>query len=305
VSDYLVRLLTREGNVRALACVTTEIVREAATRQGALPTAAAALGRALTGGALMGALLKSHQRLAFKFEGNGPLKKVIVEADSNGALRGLVGDPLVFLTHADGRLDVAGAIGRAGFLTVTKDLGMNEPYKSIVQLYTSEIGEDLAYYLTESEQTPSAVGLGVAMDEEEGIVAAGGFLIQALPPGDEAMIDLLMERIGRLPLLAEIFRAGKTPEELLELLFTGIPYTIIEKRALAFVCSCSRERIERILLSLGKGELADMLARQGEAEVTCEFCRERYHFDRSDLERLQAEETFAAGAADDDKALLA
>src|SRR5919109_928144 len=154
-TDYLVRIITKSGNIRALACVTTGLVEEACRRHGTWPTASAALGRALTGGALLGALLKSGQRVALKFEGNGPLKKVLAEADSNGAVRGCAGNPEVALVRADGKLDVAGALGGAGFLTVTKDLGLKEPYKGTVMLYTSEIAEDLAYYLTESEQVPS------------------------------------------------------------------------------------------------------------------------------------------------------
>ncbi|HEY6838623.1 MAG TPA: Hsp33 family molecular chaperone HslO [Geobacteraceae bacterium] len=288
MSDYLVRIITDTGNVRALACVTTDLVREGASRHGTLPTAGAALGRALTGGALFGALLKTGQRVALKFEGNGPLGKIIVEAESNGAVRGLVGEPRVDLADAEGHLDVAGALGRAGFLTVTKDLGLKEPYRSTVQLYTSGIAEDLAWYLTESEQVPSAVGLGVATGEDGTVASAGGFLIQSLPPQDDATIDLLMKRIAALPPLADFFRSGKTPEELLALLFEGIPCKTLEKRALAFVCSCSRARIERVLISLGKEELADIFARQGEAEVGCEFCGEHYRFDREELERLLA-----------------
>lgn len=286
MNDYLVRIITESGSVRALACVTTGLVNEACQRHGAWPTAAVALGRALTGGTLMGALLKTGQRLALCFEGNGPLKKILVEADANGAVRGSVRVPAVHMEGKDGRLDVAGALGKAGLLTVTKDLGLKEPYKGIVPLATSEIGEDLAQYLTESEQIPSAVGLGVFVEPDNSVSAAGGFLIQALPPSDDAVVERLMQRLAELPPLTTLLRQGTTPEDLLATLFAGIPYTVLEKRALAFVCSCSRERIERVLLSLGKQDLAELLEKQGETEVTCEFCRERYHFDRPDLERL-------------------
>ncbi|MSM39967.1 MAG: Hsp33 family molecular chaperone HslO [Geobacter sp.] len=286
MNDYLVRIITENGSVRALACVTTALVNEACQRHGAWPTAAVALGRALTGGTLMGALLKTGQRVALSFEGNGPLQKLLVEADANGAVRGSVRVPAVHMEDSEGRLDVAGALGKAGLLTITKDLGLKEPYKGIVPLATSEIGEDLAQYLTESEQIPSAVGLGVFVEPDNSVSAAGGFLIQALPPSDDAVVERLMQRIAELPPLTTLLRQGTTPEDLLAKLFAGIPYTVLEKRALAFVCSCSRERIERVLLSLGKRDLAELLEKQGETEVTCEFCRERYHFDRSDLERL-------------------
>jgi molecular chaperone Hsp33 len=291
MNDYLVRIITENGTVRALACVTTGLVNEACQRQGAWPTAAVALGRGLTAGVLMGALLKTSERVALSFEGNGPLKKVLVEADANGAVRGYVRVPAVHMETPDGRLDVASAIGRAGLLTVTKDLGMKQPYSGIVPLATSEMGEDLALYLTESEQTPSAVGLGVFVEPDYSVSAAGGFLIQSLPPGDEGVVDQLMARLAELPPLTTLLHEGNSPEQLLERLFEGIPYRTLEKRVVAFACSCSRERIERVLISLGKEELADLLEKEGEAEVTCEFCQEIYHFDRTELERLLAEKT--------------
>lgn len=289
MSDYLVRIITKTGNIRALACVTTDLVNEACRRHGAWPTAAAALGRALTAGTLMGALLKTGQRTALKFEGNGPLKKILVEADSNGAVRGCVGVPEVHLLTPDGKLDVGRALGKAGFLSVTKDLGMKDTYRGMVQLLSGEIAEDLALYLTESEQTPSAVGLGVFVEPDQLVSAAGGFLIQSLPPGDEATVDLLMEKINALPPITQLLRDGKTPEEILAILFDGIPYQILEKRALAFQCTCSKVKIEQALVSLGKEELADMLTQKEETEVTCEYCRQVWKLTREDLERLLAE----------------
>lgn len=288
ITDYLVRVITRDGSIRALACVTTDLVGEACRRHGTWPTASAALGRAMTGGALMGALVKTGQRVALRFEGNGPLKKIIVEADANGAVRGCVGDPEVNPLREDGKLDVAAAIGHAGLLTVTKDLGLKEPYTGTVLLYSSEIAEDLAYYLTDSEQVPSAVGLGVYVEPDGAVSAAGGFLIQSLPPYNDETVDRLMERIAAMPSVTELLRQGKNPEGLLEDLFEGIPCDTLEKRALAYVCSCSRERVERALISLGRDDLSSLLAEQGETEVTCEFCRERHHFGRADLERILA-----------------
>lgn len=288
MSDYLVRIINKSGTVRALACVTTDLVGELCRRHDTWPTASAGLGRALTGGALLGALLKTGQRVALKFEGNGPLQKILVEADSTGAVRGCVGDPHVHLPEKHGKLDVAGALGRAGFLTVTKDLGLKEPYRGTVQLFSSEIAEDLALYLTESEQVPSAVGLGVFVEADNHVAAAGGFLIQALPPSDEEVIDRLMERIATMPPISDLLRKGTSPEGLLELLFDDIPYDVLEKRALAFACSCSREKIERVLLSLGREELSNMM-QQETVTVDCEFCRERYCYDRPALESLIAE----------------
>ena len=288
MNDYLVRIITHSGNFRAFACVTTDLVNEACRRHGAHPTAAAALGRALTGGALFGAMLKTGQRVALRFEGNGPLKKILVEAESNGAVSGYVGEPETDLPDRNGRLDVAGALGRAGFLSVAKDLGMKEPYRGMVQLVSSEIAEDLAYYLTSSEQIPSAVGLGVLLGPE-GVTAAGGFLVQAVPPQDDAVTDLLMERIAKLPGVSESLAGGMTPEELLAQLFEGVPYDTLEKRALAFSCSCSREKVERAVISLGVDDLRKLVEEQGEAKVTCEFCRESYRFGRDELEALRGE----------------
>jgi molecular chaperone Hsp33 len=289
MTDYLVRIITESDNIRALACVTTGLADEARRRHATFPTASAALGRALTAGTLMGAMLKTGQRVAMKFEGNGPLRKILVEADSNGAIRGYVGVPEVHLMTHDGKLDVGRAIGKAGFLTVTKDLGLKEPYRGMVQLLSGEIAEDLALYLTESEQTPSAVGLGVFVEPDNRISAAGGFLIQSLPPAEEAIIDRLMERIDGMPPITRLLQEGSSPEKMLEMLFSGIPYRILEKRSLAFQCSCGREKIERALISIGAAEISDMMEKDGKAEATCEFCRESYHFSLKELDRLRLE----------------
>jgi len=199
--------------------------------------------------------------------------------------------PAVHMEKADGTFDMPSALGRAGLLTVAKDLRLNEPYKSVVPLTTSEIGEDLATYLTESEQIPSAVGLGVFVEPDNSVSVAGGFLIQTLPPGDDEMVELLMTRLEKLPSLTVMLREGTTPEQLLEKLFEGIPYKTLEKRELAFVCSCSRERIEKVLISLGKTELSDIIEKQGETGVTCEFCQHIYSFNSDDLKRLVSEIT--------------
>lgn len=287
--DYLVRSITRDYSIRALACVTTHLVQEACRRLDAYPTAAAALGRALTGGALMAALLKTGQRLALKFEGDGPLKKIVVEAESNGLVRGYVAEPHIHLPSKGGKLDVAGALGKNGFLTVVKDLRLKEPYQGVVKLYTGEIAEDLAYYLTESEQIPSAVGLGVYVEPDGRVSAAGGFLIQPLPPINETLIDRLMARLQKLPPVTTLLREGKTPEDMLEIIFADIPFLILEKYALAYRCTCSRERVEEALVALGREELAALCAQQEGITVTCEFCREQYAFRQEDLRRLLRE----------------
>jgi len=289
MKNYVVRVISKTLNVLGLACVTTDLVNEACRLHGTSATASAALGRALTGGALMAALLKEGQRLALKMEADGPLKKIIVEAECAGTVRGFVGVPDVDLPLKEMKLDVSGALGREGFLTVIKDFGLEKPYSGIVKLRTGGIAEDIAYYLTESEQIPSAVGLGVFVELTGVISAAGGFLIQTLPPSDAGVVDTLVARLEGMPPVTQNLRSGKSPEDMLDIIFERIPYHILEKRELVLKCTCSRERIERVLISLGKKEIADMIAVHGEADVDCEFCRTRYHFTREELEQLLQE----------------
>lgn len=286
MEDYLVRVIAKQANVRALACVTTGLVDKACKRHGTWPTASAALGRALTGGLLLGALLDPEQRVALQFEGNGPLKKILVEAESTGVVRGYVKEPEVDLPPRNGKLDVSGALGRAGFLTVTKDLRLKDPYRGTVQLYTGEIASDIAYYLTESEQIPSAVGLGVYVEPDGRVSAAGGFLIQSLPPSDENMIESLIAHIGRMPSITDQVRSGRTPEALLGAIFAEVPFEILETSPVAYRCSCSRGRIEQALITLGKEEVAALIKDEQIIDVKCEFCRKVHVFRRQELERL-------------------
>jgi molecular chaperone Hsp33 len=289
MADYLVRMMGDPFNVIGLACVTTGLVDEARSLHGTSRTASAALGRALTGGLLMGALLKRGQRVGLKFEGNGPLKKIIVEADNDGTVRGFVGVPDVEVPLNDEKLNVSGALGSEGSLTVIKDLGLKEPYRGIVKLLTGEIAEDIGYYFAESEQIPSAVGLGVFVKPDGKVSAAGGFLIQSLPPAEERTVVQLIQNIRRMPFVTELLREGKTPEDLLAMIFSGIPYHLLGKRDLSLRCACSRERIERVLISLGSEELQRIIAERGETDVTCEFCRTSHHFTRKELEDLRRE----------------
>jgi len=286
MNDHIVRGLSLAGGIRILVCSINNLAREICALQQSSPTASIALGRGLAGGALMGALLKDGQRVALKFEGNGPLRKMIIESDADGAVRGCTGNPTAEAEPLDGRWNVPGIIGHAGFLTVTKDIGIGgEPYHGMVQLRSSEVGDDLAYYLTDSEQIPSAVGLGAGLDHEGHISFCGGFLVQALPKADNSEIDGIMKNISVLPPLGDILQAGN-PETLLGKLFGDIPYTRLEAHDLFFRCGCSREKVERALLSFSSNELADMMEKDGGAEVTCEFCRQAYSFDTADLKRL-------------------
>ncbi len=278
VKDYLLRGVTKVGNMRGIACVTTDMVNEACRRHNLSVTGAVALGRAMTGGALMSALLKDNQRLALRFEGNGPLRKIMVEADSAGGVRGCLGNPAAEMFSASGKVDVAGALGRAGFLTVIKDIGLKSPYQSKIQLASSEIGEDLAFYFTESEQIPSAVGL-VAVPAADGAIAvAGGFLIQSLPPADESLVEAMIARIGEMAPLSTYLEQEAGPEGLLAALFVDTPLSMLTRQDLDFRCTCSRASVQKVLAAMDRDEIAAIIAEKGEVEVVCEFCKSRYGF---------------------------
>ncbi|HBA72612.1 MAG TPA: Hsp33 family molecular chaperone HslO [Geobacter sp.] len=286
MSDRMVRALCLSGGIRVLACDATVLAREICLLQETSATASIAMGRGLAGGALLGALLKSGQRIALKFEGNGPLIKLLIEADSDGAVCGCAGNPAAEVEPQNGRWNVAGLIGKAGFLTVSKDIGVGgQPYQGLVQLVSSEIGDDLAYYLTESEQTPSAVGLGAALDDNGRIEVCGGFLVQALPKADQSELEKIMERISSAPPLSSMLSKGG-PEGIIRELFGDIPYTVLETHDIFFRCGCSLDKVERALITMGTKELTDMQADDEGAVVTCEFCRKTYRFDRECLGQL-------------------
>jgi molecular chaperone Hsp33 len=290
MKDYLVKIMTEEKDIMGVACVSTSLVDEAARMHGTYPTATAALGRALTGCGLMASLLDPEQRIALKLEGVGPLKAIIAEADGAGAVRGYAVVPEVDLPPKNGKLDVSGALGTKGFLTVTKDLGLKDPYRGVVALYTGEIASDIAYYYTESEQIPSAVGLGVFVDKDGSVSAAGGFLIQTLPVSpDESRIDSIISRIEGMGSVTAQIREGNLPEDMLKTIFDGIPYRVIEERSLFFRCSCSRRRIEQAIITLGPDEIRHIIEGQETVEVTCQFCGKTYAFPREDLASMLEE----------------
>ncbi|APG28285.1 molecular chaperone Hsp33 [Syntrophotalea acetylenivorans] len=286
MKDHLLRVATRDGTLRAAAAVTTDLVEAIRQRQGTDPTATVALGRLVSGAAVMGSLLKGDQRLALMVEGNGPLQKLHAETNATGQLRGSVKEPLSGIAPTAEGFDVPAAVGRAGFLHVVKDLGLKEPYRGMVQLYSSEIAEDLAYYLTSSEQIPSTVALGVYLEEEGRVAAAGGLLVQAMPEGEEALVSLLEERLITLPPLTAMLRAEQGPEQILQLLFEGIPLGTPEMTPLEFRCTCSRPQVQSMLKALGLEELEAIAQKEETTTVTCEFCKERYSFTGKQLNLL-------------------
>ena len=286
MQDHLVRVVSPDGLFRAAAAVTTGLVGTVCEKQQTDFTATVALGRLLTGGALLGCLLKGRQRIALSVEGNGPIGKMSVEADAEGGIRGTIRNPIAGLPPAEGRFDVAGAIGKAGFLHVWKDLGLKKPYQSMVQLQSSEVAEDLAWYLTSSEQVPSSIGLGVELDSDGDVAVAGGFLVQSLPHEDSETIEILSERIQGLPPTTSMLRQGLTPIEILARIFGGEGFQVRQELPLQFSCPCSQQQIEKMLIGLGSQELTSLIEEQEPVEVVCEYCRNRYVFDREQISKL-------------------
>jgi len=286
MQDQLVRVVSQDGLLRAAAVVTTSLVSDVCERHQTDLTATVALGRLVTGGALLSCLLKGKQRLALMIEGSGPLGKMSVEADADAKVRGSIRNPSANLPPKEGRFDVAGAIGRAGFLHVWKDLGLKDPYQSMVQLQTSEIAEDLAWYLSNSEQVPSSIGLGVELGEDGGVAVAGGFLVQSLPPGNEEQIGGVIERIEKMPPITTMLKEGRTPIEVLSSIFDDVGFGVQQELPVSFFCPCNDKQIEGMLISLGREELSRLSEEQENIEVICEYCRKKYQFEQEDIKKL-------------------
>ncbi|MED4405620.1 Hsp33 family molecular chaperone HslO [Heyndrickxia coagulans] len=290
MADYLIKALAYDGQVRAYAAETTETVGEAQRRHYTWPTASAALGRTLTAGTMMGAMLKGDEKITIKVEGGGPIGVILVDANAHGEVRGYVTNPQ---THFDlnkkGKLDVRRAVGTDGTLTVVKDLGLREHFSGQVPLVSGELGEDFTYYFAASEQVPSAVGVGVLVNPDNTILAAGGFIIQLMPGTDEKVISEIENKISDTAPISELIREGLSPEEILANLLGKENVQILEKMAVRFECTCSKEKFASAMIGLGKQELRDMIEEDGQAEAVCHFCRQKYHFSREDLEQMLEE----------------
>lgn len=285
----LVRASAAGGTIRAVAAVTTGVVEEARRRHSTYPTATAALGRTLTAGLLLGATMKDEERLSIELSCDGPLKRVMVTTTGNNQVRGYVGRPATHLPSKNGKLDVAGAVGD-GLLCVIRTQPWNkEPYRSIMKIVSGEIGQDIAHYLLTSEQIPSAVGLGVFVNRDSDVGAAGGFLVQLMSGGSEETIGRVEANVAALPAVTTLVREGRGPEEILAAVLAGLDATPVAEATVGFACPCTRERVFGALLLLGRRELTDMIATEGHAEVTCEFCAERYLIDREELTTLATE----------------
>ncbi len=283
--DYLVRGTALGGKVRAFAVRSTKLVEELRRRHDTFPTATAALGRTLTTATMMGAMLKGEEKLTIQVKGNGPLGQIVVDANAKGDVRGYVDHPHVHLpSNAMGKLDVAGAVGTEGFLYVIKDLGLKEPYRGSVPIVSGELGEDFTYYFAASEQTPSAVGIGVLVAPDGAVISSGGLIVQLLPGLADDEIDAIERAISTLPPVSALIDQGLSPEEVIKWVLPDVQ--IQESMDVQFKCECSRERVERTLVSLGSEEIQAIIDEQGVAEVVCHFCNEAYQFEREDLERI-------------------
>ena len=286
-SDFCIRAVAADDQIRAFAAVTKDMTEEARARHNTSPVATAALGRLLSAGAMMGTMMKGDKDLlTLQVRGDGPLKGLTVTADSHGNVKGYPVNPQV-LIHAkpNGKLNVGGAVGR-GTLTVIRDLGMKEPYSGQVELQTGEIAEDLTYYFAVSEQIPSAVGLGVLMNRENTVRQAGGFIIQLMPFALEETITRLEKNLQDIPSVTTMLDQGCGPEDVLRRVLDGFDLTITRKQAVRFSCSCSRERVRKALISIGRKELESIIRDGKETELRCHFCNTAYHFSIDEIKTL-------------------
>lgn len=285
--DRIIRATAASAQIRAFACITRDTVEEARSRHNLSPVAAAALGRLLSAGAMMGAMLQGDDVLTLQLIGNGPIGKVTVTAESNGKVKGYVDNPQVMLPpNSLGKLDVGGAVGR-GFLQVIKDMGLKEPYTGQVELQTGEIAEDLTYYFVTSEQVPSSVGLGVLLNKEDCTVKhAGGFIIQLMPFASDEVLTKLEENLMKLNSVTGMLDSGMTPEQILEQILEGFDIEFNDEMPVVFSCNCSKERVEKALLGVGKDEINAMIAENQPITVNCHFCNTDYVFNNDELKQL-------------------
>ncbi len=287
MTDYLLRATAANHSVRAFVTQTKNLVQKAASLHHTTPVASAALGRTLTAGCMMGAMLKGEKDLVtLHIKGDGPLKGIMVTADHRSHVKGYVYNSQVELPlNAMGKLDVGGAIG-AGTLRVIQDIGLKEPYVGQIELISGEIAEDLTYYFATSEQVPSAIALGVLVDRDYSIRQAGGFMIQLMPDATEETISMIEKKLQTLSSITSLFEKGQTPEDILQYLLGDLGYSILEKREVQFECNCSKNRVEKALISLGQKELEEIIEEGKEIDLYCHFCNKHYTFAIDELQQL-------------------
>lgn len=287
MGDYIVRATAADNQIRAFAASTKELVEFARQSHNTSPIATAALGRLLTAGCMMGVMMKGDQDLlTLKIQGDGPIEGLTVTADSKGAVKGYAFNPSVMLPpNKNGKLDVGGALG-VGVLSVIKDIGLKEPYVGQTILVSGEIAEDITYYYATSEQTPSSVALGVLMNKENTVKQAGGFIIQLLPGASEEVISKLEIRLGELSSITSLLDEGYTPEMVLEYILGEFGLDIRDRVPTGFSCNCTKDRVEKAMVSIGKKDIQEMIDDGKTIEVHCHFCNKNYHFTVGELEEL-------------------
>ena len=292
----MVRATAANAQIRAFACTTRETVETARAAHNTSPVVTAALGRLLSAGVMMGSMLKGEKDIVtLQIRGEGPLQGLVVTspiggltvtADRNGHVKGYANVPDVILpANAQGKLDVGGAVG-AGVLSVIRDMGLKDPYVGQTDLQTGEIAEDLTYYFATSEQVPSSVGLGVLMNRDNTVRQAGGFIVQLMPFAEEETISKLEENIKNLASVTTMLDAGKTPEEMLSVLLEGMDLEVTDTLPVEFSCNCSKDRVRKALISIGREELQSMIDDGKEIEVNCHFCNKNYNFTVDELKEM-------------------
>ena len=288
MSDYIVNAITSNGAIRVVAADTTELCNRAQEIHKMSPTAAAALGRALTAAAIMGSMLKSSDdSITVQLAGGGPIGRVVAVGDGRANVKGYVDNPLVDLPlNPNGKLDVGGAVGKDGFLSVIRDLGLKEPYVGQVPLVNGEIAEDLTQYYATSEQIPTAVALGVLVDVDYTIKAAGGFILQVLPGAYDEDIDNVEKTVASISSVTEMLSEGKKPEDIVKQLLGDYEIEFFDNVPTMYKCDCSRERTDRALISIGQEELTKIIQEDGKAQITCHFCDNIYDYTKEELQAL-------------------
>ena len=287
MSDYMIRATAANGQIRAFAATTRDLTEYARNAHNTSPVVTAALGRTMTAAVMMGSMLKGDKELlTVKIQGDGPIGSLTVTADSHGHVKGYAQNPVVLIqANSIGKLDVAGAIGK-GVLSVIKDIGLKDPYVGQTDLVSGEIAEDLTYYFAVSEQTPSSVGLGVLMNKDNTVRQAGGFIVQLMPFAEESTIAKLEENVQKITSVTNLLEEGHTPESLLDKVLEGFDVEINEKIPTKFYCNCSRERVEKALISIGRKELNEMIQEGKSIEMNCHFCNKNYEFTVEELKEI-------------------
>ena len=287
MTDYMVRATAANAQIRAFAITSRETVEHARSAHDLSPVVTAALGRLMTGALMMGSMLKGEKdMLTLQINGAGPVHGLTVTADSQGNVKGYADNPQAMMPpNSVGKLDVGGVIG-AGVLTVIKDMGLKEPYSSTIELTTGEIGDDLTYYFAASEQIPSSVALGVLMEKNNTVKQAGGLIIQLMPFTSEEVIAKLEEKLTHMSPITTLLEEGKTPEQILETILGELGLEITDTMPVRFHCNCSKERVEKVLLSLGRKELQDLIDEGQDVELNCHFCNMNYVFTVEELSKL-------------------